>query len=94
MKLLLRCAILAGAALAALTLTEARAAAPAIDPTKDKGLPVPAVMLKAAPENVDDLKAMQAHVKKVLKKVIPATVHVNLGGGAGSGSSSPRTATS
>ena len=40
---------------------------------------------KANPENIDDLKAVEAHVKEVLKKVIPATVCVQVGGASGSG---------
>jgi serine protease Do len=40
---------------------------------------------KSAPENIEDLKAIQGRVKEVLKKVIPATVGVQIGGASGSG---------
>jgi serine protease Do len=40
---------------------------------------------KPAPEGVADLKAIQEQVKKVLKKVIPATVGLQVGPAAGSG---------
>jgi serine protease Do len=46
---------------------------------------IPAVFAKSAPEGVDDLKAMQKHVKKMLAKVVPATVGLVVGGGSGSG---------
>src|SRR5262249_8958054 len=55
--------------------------------TKDaKALgPVPAVFKKAAPENVQDLKAMQAHVRALAARVVPCTVNVKIGMGQGSG---------
>lgn len=37
------------------------------------------------PETVDDLRALQEQVKKTLKKVIPATVGLQVGGASGSG---------
>jgi serine protease Do len=40
---------------------------------------------KAAPENLDDLKAMEEHVQKVIAKILPCTVNVRDGGGQGSG---------
>jgi serine protease Do len=40
---------------------------------------------KVAPENLDDLLAIQQQVKEVLKKVIPCTVGLQVGGAAGSG---------
>jgi len=43
------------------------------------------VLDKPAPENVEDLRALQQRVKEVLKKVIPATVGVQVGQAAGSG---------
>jgi serine protease Do len=46
---------------------------------------IPAVFTKPAPEGVDDLKAMQKHVKKMLEKVMPATVGLVVGSGSGSG---------
>jgi serine protease Do len=49
-------------------------------------LPPPPVALdKAAPESVEDLKAIQEHVKLVLAKVIPCTVGVRVGAAQGSG---------
>lgn len=45
---------------------------------------VPA-LAKPAPENVEDLLAIQKRVKEVLKKVIPATVGLQIGGASGSG---------
>jgi serine protease Do len=60
------------------------AAAPAPnDPVKGKA--PPANLDKKDPDGVADLKAMQDQVKTVLKKVMPATVGVLLGPGAGSG---------
>jgi serine protease Do len=55
--------------------------------TKDaKALgPVPAVFKKAVPENVEDLKAMQAHVRALAARVVPCTVNVKIGMGQGSG---------
>jgi len=46
---------------------------------------LPAVLDKPAPASVEELKAIQEHVKTVLKKVVPATVGVRIGGAAGSG---------
>jgi len=40
---------------------------------------------KPAPENVEDLRAIQQQVKEVLKKVVPATVGIRAGGASGSG---------
>ena len=48
-------------------------------------LEIPAVFAKPAPESVDDLKTMQQHVKKILAKVMPATVGLVVGSGSGSG---------
>jgi serine protease Do len=45
----------------------------------------PAVFDKLAPEGVEDLKAIQEHVKKVLDKVVPVTVGVRVGQAQGSG---------
>jgi len=47
--------------------------------------PLPAVFTKTLPESLGELKAMQDHVKEVLKKVMPATVGLRIGPGAGSG---------
>jgi serine protease Do len=46
---------------------------------------LPAVFTRAAPESAEDLKQLQEHVKKVLKKVMPATVGIRIGNVAGSG---------
>jgi serine protease Do len=46
---------------------------------------LPAVFAKAAPEGVADLKEIQEHVKKVLKKVTPATVAIRIGNTVASG---------
>lgn len=46
--------------------------------------PPPAVE-KSAPENIDDLKAIQTHVKKIFEKVVPCTVGVIIGASQGSG---------
>jgi serine protease Do len=48
-------------------------------------LDLPAVLDKVAPENVDDLRALEKHVQKVLAKVMPAVVGLQIGGGQGSG---------
>ncbi len=40
---------------------------------------------KPAPENVEDLRAIQQQVKEVLKKVVPATVGIRADGASGSG---------
>jgi serine protease Do len=55
------------------------------EPDKSKDKPLPEAFTKANPESVDDLKAIEGHVKEVLKKVIPATVCVQVGGASGSG---------
>ena len=51
----------------------------------NKGLTAPKAVLKAAPESVEDLKAIESHVKKVLAKVMPCVVGVQIGRGEGSG---------
>jgi len=66
------------------------------EPKKDKPAPpaakkdepevkLPAVFAKSAPEGPADLKAMQKQVKEIFKKVMPATVCVQVGSGSGSG---------
>src|SRR2546423_705946 len=45
----------------------------------------PAAFNKAMPENVADLKAMQAHVRALTARVMPAVVNVKIGPGQGSG---------
>src|SRR5947209_6835185 len=44
-----------------------------------------AVLDKPAPENVEDLKAIEVQVQAVLQKVLPCTVGVRVGGSWGSG---------
>src|SRR5262245_60838383 len=62
------------------------AAPPAIDPSKSEPpVRVPAVFGKETLEGVQDLKAIQDHLKTVLKKVMPAVVGIRIGSGAGSG---------
>jgi serine protease Do len=46
---------------------------------------LPAALNKAAPENIDDLKAIQKQVHVVLDKVLPCTVGVQIGSAQGSG---------
>jgi serine protease Do len=46
---------------------------------------LPAVLEKPAPDNIDDLKAIQKQLQKVLEKVVPCTVGVQVGGASGSG---------
>jgi serine protease Do len=50
------------------------------DPARqDKDLEVPAAFEKAAPEGVQDLRDMQAHFRRVVQKVTPCTVGIQLG---------------
>jgi serine protease Do len=49
----------------------------------DEGLPP--VFEKPAPENIEELKAIQQQLKKVLARVMPAVVGVQVGGSSGSG---------
>src|SRR5258708_7598232 len=44
-----------------------------------------AVLVKTAPASVEELRAIQEQVKVVLKKVVPATVGIQLNGASGSG---------
>ncbi len=55
------------------------------DPRKTAEPQLPVALEKAAPESVDDLKAIQRQVHKVLDKVIPCTVGLQIGNAAGSG---------
>lgn len=57
--------------------------AEADDKTKDR--PLPPALDKPAPESVEDLKAIQEQLKKVLEKVVPCTVGLQVGGAQGSG---------
>jgi serine protease Do len=45
----------------------------------------PAALDRPAPESLDDLKAIQKQLQKVLDKVVPCTVGVQIGGASGSG---------
>ena len=45
----------------------------------------PAILDKAMPENVEDLRAIEKQVEKVLEKLIPATVCVRFANSSGSG---------
>lgn len=71
--------------LLALALGLFLAATSAVQSAEEKPLEVPAVFTKDAPENVDDLKAIQKHVRTVLDKVLPCTVGVQIGAAQGSG---------
>src|SRR5271163_4026038 len=55
------------------------------DDPKTVEIKVPSVFDKSAPDNIEDLKAIQEHVRKVLDKVIPCTVGVKIGSAQGSG---------
>jgi serine protease Do len=54
-------------------------------PRVGKDVSLPPAVTKNTPETVEDLKAFQEHVKKILKKVISCTVGVIIGPAAGSG---------
>ena len=56
--------------------------APPLKPLTGK---LPAVFDKQAPENVDDLKAMQDHLAMLVEKISPAVVSVRVGASSGSG---------
>jgi len=85
-----RTTLVAGLAFAVLA-TGTRAAAPfVVDKTKrdaevDKLFDLPTALSRSAPESAEDLKAIQDHVKKVIKKVTPAVVGIQMGASAGSG---------
>jgi serine protease Do len=57
--------------------------APAV-PDKAKDKPLPAVFRKPNPENLEDLKAVEKHVKEILAKVLACTVCIR-STGSGSG---------
>jgi serine protease Do len=80
MKGLMR-AMLMGPAALVLLVVAVRADGPAT-PDKTKGADV---LSKPAPASVAELKVIQDRVKEVLKKVVPATVGIRIGGAAGSG---------
>jgi serine protease Do len=51
----------------------------------DREAPLPAAFTKKVPEIVKDLKEIQEHVEKLLKKTVPATVGIIVGQAQGSG---------
>jgi S1-C subfamily serine protease len=56
------------------------------DPPKKAPPPsLPAVFSKDQPDSVDDLKAIEAHVRRELEKITPAVVGVRIGNAQGSG---------
>jgi serine protease Do len=57
----------------------------AADSEEKARVKLPPALEKTVPENLEDLKAIQAQVKKVLEKVVPCTVGIRNGGGQGSG---------
>jgi serine protease Do len=59
-------------------------AAPGVPPGA-RLVDLPPALTKPAPENLQDLRAIQNQVKKVLEKVIPCTVGLRVGGASGSG---------
>ena len=69
--------LLAGtlALLAGLPLAPQAAAQTAEQPA----LQLPAAFDKPMPENIEDLKAIEAHVEKIIAKVMPAVVNVKIG---------------
>jgi serine protease Do len=48
-------------------------------------LKLPPALSKPVPETVDDLKQIQAHVKTILTRVMPAVVNLKIGAAQGSG---------
>ncbi len=52
---------------------------------KKSKLDLPPALTKPVPENLQDLRAIQNQVKKVLEKVVPCTVGLRVGGASGSG---------
>ena len=54
-------------------------------PTRVSRESLPAGLLRPAPESIADLRAIEASVKVLVKKVSPATVAVEVGGATGSG---------
>src|SRR5262245_25580813 len=68
-------------ALAAGTLWSAARA----DTTPAPDWQLPPALNKAVPDSVEDLRAIQAQVRKVLDKVMPAVVNIKVGPGQGSG---------
>jgi serine protease Do len=71
--------------LAVLALALGAAAASVAASADRRGDAPPPVFDKPLPEGVPDLKAIQAHVKKITDKVIPCTVGLQIGPAQGSG---------
>src|ERR1019366_7091964 len=84
MILLRRCAwaLLASFFLSTISVSAQDVKGPELKPLTDK---LPAAFSKASPESVDDLKAIQEHVAKVVEQVSPAVVSVQVGASFGSG---------
>jgi len=85
-----RTTLVAGLAVAVLAVSAPGAAPFVVDKSKrdaevDKLFDLPAALSRSSPESVEDLKAIQDHVKKVVKKVTPAVVGIQMGASAGSG---------
>jgi serine protease Do len=53
--------------------------APAAGQELQSEVKLPAALEKAIPESLEDLKAIQAHVEIIVKKVMPAVVNVKIG---------------
>jgi len=78
--------VLFSAVVLSLLAAKIQAAPTTPDKTKPKdNLSLPPVFDKKAPENASDLAELQEHVKKIIKKVAPATVGIRIGNSAGSG---------
>src|SRR5262245_30959553 len=87
-----RSILLAGLAVAVLVVSAPAAAPAVIDKTKKTepnveppAVKLPAVFDKSAPEDINDLKALQDHLKKVIRKVTPAVVGIQMNNSSGSG---------
>ena len=76
------CLLLAGFAASAQEPEQPEFKAPELKPPLEK---LPAIFTKSSPESVEDLKAIQEHVAKLVDKVTPATVSMRIGAGFGSG---------
>jgi len=70
---------------AAPALSRQRGSRAAREPSPAEQDELPAVFRKAKPESLDDLKAIERQVKKIVPRVAPAVVAVQIGGSTGSG---------
>lgn len=77
--------LLASLVIAASLLVARASGSPALAASEPIPAPLPKVFSKAVPESVKDLKDIEQHVKKLLDKIIPATVGLRIGGASGSG---------